>query len=52
MKIQTLSDDDSLFLAYLRGISILVIVFGHVGGFWIFRPYSEFLNVFVCEGGS
>ena len=42
-----LSDNDSQFLAYLRGIAILVIVFGHTGGFWVFRPYTEFLHVFV-----
>ena len=39
--------NDSNFLSYLRGLSIFVIVFGHVGGFWVFRPYSEFLHVFV-----
>ena len=44
---QYLTEDDSLFLTYLRGIAILVIVFMHVGGAWIFRPYTEFLHVFV-----
>jgi peptidoglycan/LPS O-acetylase OafA/YrhL len=39
--------NDSKFLASFRAISIFVIVFGHVGGFWVFRPYSEFLHVFV-----
>jgi len=38
---------DSEFLAYLRGLAIFIIVFGHVGGFWIFRPYSKFLLVFI-----
>ena len=42
-----LSTTDSKFLLYLRSLSIFVIVFGHVGGFWLFKPYSEFLNVFV-----
>jgi peptidoglycan/LPS O-acetylase OafA/YrhL len=42
-----LSDADSHFLAYLRGIAILVIVFLHVGGGWFFIPYSGFLQVFV-----
>lgn len=31
----------------LRSLSILTIVFGHVGGFWIYPPWSEFLHVFV-----
>lgn len=39
---------DSEFLLVLRSLSILVIVFGHVGGFWVYRPYSEFLHVFVA----
>lgn len=43
-----LSDKDSRFFSYLRAVSIFVIVFGHVGGFWIYRPYSEFLHVFVA----
>ena len=38
---------DRDFLSYLKGLSIFVIVFGHVGGFWVFRPYSEFLHVFI-----
>lgn len=42
-----ISADDSGFIAYLRSLSICAIVFGHVGGFWVFRPYSEFLHVFV-----
>ncbi len=41
-----LSASDSLFLKYLRGFSIFIIVFGHVGGFWIFPPYSSFLLSF------
>lgn len=44
---QGLSEEDSAFLAYLRGLSIIVIVFGHVGGFWVWKPYSETLHVFV-----
>jgi peptidoglycan/LPS O-acetylase OafA/YrhL len=42
-----ISPTDSRFLAYLRGLAILVIVFGHCGGGWVFKPYSGFLNVFV-----
>ena len=42
-----MTDVDSSFLAYLRSLAIFVIVFGHVGGFWAFRPYSEFLHVFI-----
>lgn len=44
---QWLSRDDSDYLALLRAVSIFVIVFGHVGGFWVFPPWSEFLQVFV-----
>jgi hypothetical protein len=46
MSTQSLSDRDSQFLAYLRGIAILAIIFLHLGG-WLFRPYSEFLCAFV-----
>lgn len=28
-------------------MAIAVVVFGHVGGFWAFRPYTEFLHVVV-----
>lgn len=45
--IYRLSNNDSIFISYLRGLSIFIIVFGHVGGFWFYRPYSEFLHVFV-----
>jgi len=38
---------DSEYLLVLRALSIFVIVFGHVGGFWFFPPWSEFLQVFV-----
>ena len=41
------SREDSQFLAYLRSLSILVIVFGHIGLFWVYKPYSEFLHVFI-----
>lgn len=47
MNENELTDIDSAFLKYLRGICIFIIVFGHVGGFWIFRPYSEFLHASV-----
>ena len=42
-----LNQSDSKFLAILRSLSIFVIVFCHVGGFWIYRPWSELLHVFV-----
>jgi len=42
-----ISSEDSTFLHYLRGGSILVVVFGHVGGFWAYPPYSSFLLAVV-----
>jgi len=39
--------EDSKFLAHLRALSIFIIVFGHVGGFWVFGPPSKFLLVFL-----
>lgn len=45
-RIPSLSPDDSRFLVYLRGIAILAIVVGHLGG-WILPPYTEFVAVFV-----
>lgn len=42
-----ISYEDSQFLSYLRSIAIFIIVFGHVGGFWFYKPYSEFLHVSV-----
>lgn len=47
MIIKELSINDSVFLARLRSVAILIIVFGHVGGFWAYRPYSEFLHISV-----
>ncbi len=47
MTAKELTPVDSKFLSYLRSVSILIIVFGHVGGFWAFKPYTEFLHVFV-----
>lgn len=41
-----LSDEDNRILKYYRGLSIFIIVFGHVGGFWFYMPYSQFLLVF------
>jgi peptidoglycan/LPS O-acetylase OafA/YrhL len=38
---------DSEYLFFLRAFSILIIVFGHTGGFWFFPPWSEFLHVFM-----
>ncbi len=43
------SEEDSKFLAHLRALSIFIIVFGHVGGFWIFGPASKFLLVFLSS---
>ena len=40
-----INSEDSLLLKYSRGLSIFVIVFGHVGGFWFYDPYSRFLLV-------
>ncbi len=45
--LKTITREDSEFLAMVRAVSIGVIVLGHVGGFWFFRPYSEFLHVVV-----
>jgi peptidoglycan/LPS O-acetylase OafA/YrhL len=42
-----LRKDDSDFLLVLRALSIFIIVVGHLGAFWIWKPWSEFLNVFV-----
>lgn len=42
-----LSQQDSLFLASLRGFLIFIIVFGHIGGFWFYKPYSAYLHAFV-----
>lgn len=42
-----LTKKDSEYLALLRAISILVIVCGHLGGFWFFKPWSEYLQVAV-----
>lgn len=47
MLLNPLNQEDKDFLSYLRSIAITVIVFGHVGGFWFYKPYSEFLHVFV-----
>ncbi|WP_456432061.1 acyltransferase family protein, partial [Thermosulfuriphilus sp.] len=47
MKTPDLSRQDSEFLRYLRGLAIFIVVFGHVGGFWFYRPYSGFLLVSV-----
>jgi hypothetical protein len=40
-----LSEEDSLFLKYMRSIAIFTVVFGHAGGFRSFEPYSKFLLV-------
>jgi len=45
--MKALTRRNSEFLAMLRATSIGIIVFGHVGGFWFFKPYSEFLHVFL-----
>lgn len=38
------SQQDSNFLTILRGSCIVVIVFGHTGGFWLFRPFTSYLH--------
>jgi len=35
------------FLDCLRGASILRVVLGHLGLFWIYRPYSEFFHALL-----
>lgn len=40
-------EEDKIFLKCTRSLAILVIVFGHVGGFWFFQPYSSFLLTIV-----
>ena len=45
--IYKLSAENKEFITYLRALSIFIIVFGHVGGFWFFEPYCELLYVFV-----
>ena len=51
-----LTHDDSSFLKHLRAISIFIVIFGHVGGFWFFSPYSQYLlvfnSVFFFVGGA
>lgn len=37
-----ISRSDSLYIDQMRGISIIRVVLGHLGLFWIFPPYSEF----------
>ena len=43
-----LSEKDSHFLAHLRSVSILMIVLGHVGLGWFFRPWSGIITDFVA----
>jgi peptidoglycan/LPS O-acetylase OafA/YrhL len=45
--MKALAKEDSEFLKVLRALSTLMIIFGHVGGFWFYRPWSELLQVFV-----
>ena len=35
------------FIDCLRGLSILRVVLGHLGLFWLLRPYSEFLHALL-----
>lgn len=44
--MNTLDPINSDIFKYYRGLSIIIIVFGHVGGFWFYEPYSRFLLVF------
>jgi peptidoglycan/LPS O-acetylase OafA/YrhL len=46
MERSTLADNDSRFLAYLRGLAIIGIVLSHLGG-WLFPPYTNFILVVV-----
>lgn len=39
--------DERDFIDCLRGLSILRVVLGHLGLFWILRPYSEFLHALL-----
>jgi peptidoglycan/LPS O-acetylase OafA/YrhL len=39
-----ISIDIQNYIACLRGFAILTIVFGHVGGYWAFQPYSSYLH--------
>ncbi len=41
-----LSEEDSRYLRYLRGLAIIGVVLVHLGG-WIWPPYSSFLVVVV-----
>lgn len=43
-----MNKSESQYLSYTRSISIVMIVFGHVGGGWFFKPWSEFIAVFVA----
>lgn len=43
----TLSHKDSLFLSRLRAASILVIIFGHTGGFWLLGSFGEALTLAI-----
>lgn len=42
-----LSNNDSDYLDYLRGVSITRVVLVHLGLSWIFPPYSEIVLVFL-----
>lgn len=39
--------DERDFIDCLRGLSILRVVLGHLGLFWLMRPYSEFLHALL-----
>lgn len=47
IQADVLAREDSEFITILRAVAIMAIVFGHVGGFWVLKPYSEYLNAFV-----
>ena len=36
--------DTQNYIACLRGFAILTILFGHVGGYWAYLPYSSYLH--------
>ncbi|MDX5298982.1 MAG: acyltransferase [Gammaproteobacteria bacterium] len=43
-----LTPEQSRFLAHLRALSILIIVLGHSGLFWLHNPHTQVLHVFVA----
>ncbi|MDT0582635.1 acyltransferase family protein [Brumicola blandensis] len=42
-----ISAEDSQKISYLRAFAIIAIVFGHIGGFWFYVPFSSYLYIVV-----